>query len=85
MELHRKTFNHMGKTATFMRANGVPEFFGYSPEYARPKMHYDLVTSFGAWCFHLPPSDYLAFVNLAAHARTRLIVELRKKKIVEYS
>lgn len=82
MHLHRKTFNHMGVARDFLAANGldVSGFHGYGTDAETPLQRYDLICSFGAWCFHLRPDLYLRFVRAACHPGTVLVLEVRAQK-----
>ena len=82
MQLHRKTFNNMSVAREFMLMNGVAQwqFDYYGPDAAQPTMKYDLIVSFGAWCFHLEPATYMRFVRNACKPETCLILEVRKSK-----
>jgi SAM-dependent methyltransferase len=83
MTLHRKTFSHKDVCKAFLEANGVrPERFSYvAPDLrATPgacMQPFDLVVSFGSWCFHYPPEEYLAFVKRTCRPGATLIIELR--------
>lgn len=82
MHLHRQTFNHMGVAREFLAANGldVEHFHGYGTDAETPLQRYDLICSFGAWCFHLGPELYLRFVRAACHPETILVLEVRAQK-----
>ena len=82
MHLHRETFNHMGVARDFLAANGldVARFHGYGTDVDTPLQRYDVICSFGAWCFHLPPELYLRFVRTACHPETILVLEVRAQK-----
>jgi hypothetical protein len=84
MRLHRETFNSMRVARDFQTKNGLPAerfgFFGTREQfYRRP---YDLVVSFGSWCFHYPPSVYLRELTKGGglHEGTILIVDMRRGK-----
>lgn len=79
MELHRKTFNHMGVARDFLTKNGVGGFDYLTPEQMTPRP-FDLIISLGSWCFHYPPSTYLDFVVSCCHSETMLVVDVRKQK-----
>jgi len=84
MRLHRETFNNMRVARDFQLKNGLPgERFGYfgtrEQFYRRP---YDLVVSFGSWCFHYPPSTYLPELTKGGglHSDSVVIVDMRRGK-----
>jgi hypothetical protein len=85
MNLHRETFNDMRVAKDFQVLNGLdPRRFGWwSPRTIRPGpvTPYDLIVSFGSWCFHYPPSTYLApLLNSGLHADTVLVLDVRATK-----
>lgn len=80
--LHRQTYNDMRVAKDFQVKNGLPPerfgFFGTREQfYPRP---YDLVVSFGSWCFHYAPDAYLKTLRLGLHADTVLILDVRATK-----
>jgi hypothetical protein len=82
MNLHRQTFNNMRVAQDFQTKNGVPSnrFMYYTPDseiFATEQ--FDLIVSFGSWCFHYEPNVYLdrLLKHGGARAGTRLIVDLR--------
>lgn len=85
MNLHRETFNDMRVAKDFQIKNGLhPHRFSYwTPTTIRPGpvTPYDLIVSFGSWCFHYPPSTYLGpLLNSGIHAGTVLILDVRSTK-----
>lgn len=85
MNLHRETFNNMSVAEDFHVKNGAnPDRFSfYSPRtiYPGPGVAYDLVVSFGSWCFHLPPQVYLpALCHSGMHAGTVAVLDVRQNK-----
>lgn len=83
MNLHRETFNDMQVAKNFQVVNGLsPARFGFWPPAAfKPVTPFDLVVSFGSWCFHYPPSTYLApLVQSGLHAETVVILDVRSTK-----
>lgn len=85
MFLHRQTFNDMRVARDFHEKNGGDRgrFAYWTPLTfkAGPSTPYDLVVSFGSWCFHYPPSEYLpALLTGGVHADTVLILEVRSTK-----
>lgn len=86
VERHAKTFNSMGATAEFLEANGVEFEDILSPSHFQDRARawggtFDLVVSFGAWCFHIPPHEYLGAVRHVLRKGGVLIVERRLLKV----
>jgi len=84
MKLHRETFNDMRVAKDFQVKNGMPAerfgFFGTRDQfYSRP---YDLVVSFGSWCFHYSPDKYLQplLSGGGLHLESVIIIDVRKGK-----
>ncbi len=87
VELHRQTFSNRSVSEEFLITNGIER-----PRFIKPKDvpevqsrglvagYFDLILSFNAWCFHLPPSQYLEFVDSCLSVRGVLIVDLRKNR-----
>jgi hypothetical protein len=85
MRLHRQTFNDMKVARDFLMKNGLSgERFNYFTEAAQhlPRP-YDLVLSFGSWCFHYPPDTYLPLLLAGGglHMGSVLIVDVRKERV----
>lgn len=82
MRLHRETFNDMRMARNFLCKNGVsPLSIGYyGPGTTEFATKFDLVVSFGSWCFHYPPSYYLAAVRAACKPTTVLVLDVRAEK-----
>lgn len=74
---HARTFNNAAVSADFLRANGVGDFGFYDlrDEFDR---RFDLVVSFAAWCFHIPPSEYLDRVRNALAPNATVILDVRR-------
>jgi hypothetical protein len=90
MHLHRETFNDMRVAQQFLKANGISleRFAYYTPDGPAamglenlPKP-YDLVVSFGSWCFHYAPDTYLPVLLAGGglHTDSVVIVDVRKDK-----
>lgn len=84
MRLHRHTFNDMRVAKDFQVKNGMPSerfaYFGPAEQhYMRP---YDLVVSFGSWCFHYEPATYLPklLTGGGLHQDSVVIVDVRATK-----
>lgn len=83
MTLHRKTFNNMAIALDFQRDNGLQDqdFRCWGPDltdFADNK--FDLVVSFGSWCFHYSPSIYIRQVYRALAPGAVLILDVRRNK-----
>jgi SAM-dependent methyltransferase len=84
MTLHRRTFNNMRVAREFQVANGLPgsRFTGYRTDVTYFERSFDLIMSFGSWCFHYPPEVYLARLCAGAiHHRTVIILDVRRNKL----
>lgn len=85
---HAEPFSDCATAAEFLRANGVELADYITPDEVRPDFgqgvelpRFDLIVSFGAWCFHIEPAVYLDFVERSLAPETgRLIVEVRRTK-----
>lgn len=82
MTLHRQTFNHMGVAKDFLTKNGVPRdrIHTHAPDSDAIAKPYDLVVSFGSWCFHYEPNTYLQRLAPALHRDSVLIIDVRRAK-----
>lgn len=84
MHLHRETFNSMKVAKDFQVKNGLPpeRFAYYTPESDHFVKPFDLVVSFGSWCFHYEPNVYLSRLLSAGgvHGHTRIIIDKRRGK-----
>lgn len=83
MKLHRQTFNSMRMARNFQVKNGLfaLRMQEYTPAAARFRQPFDLVVSFGSWCFHYPPAEYLPrLIESGTHAGTVFILEVRRDK-----
>jgi SAM-dependent methyltransferase len=76
---HARTFSNARVATDFLTANEVPDFGFYKPcdEFDR---RFDLVVSFAAWCFHIPPDEYLARVRSALAPGATVILDVRSAK-----
>lgn len=84
MKLHRQTFNSMKIARDFLVKNGVrSDRFGYLTTKAdfvvKP---YDVVVSFGSWCFHYEPDVYLPLLLSGGglHSDSIIIVDVRNDR-----
>src|SRR5690606_17055673 len=61
VQLHRKTFSNARIARNFHWKNGTSllKFSCVAPWVERFEHPFDLVVSFGAWCFHVAPEVYL--------------------------
>lgn len=83
MSLHRETFSNTIAAEQFLRTNGVSRRTFLSPMSAKTEAtpaKADLIISLGAWCFHLPPEEYMSYVMKACQPGTVLILDVRKDK-----
>lgn len=95
MHLHREPFSDNNVAAAFLKSNGVIDPWWIQPSRAvvRPGIEwgedhsdaemFNLVLSFGAWCFHLPPDAYLEWLLEATdigQQPVRMILEVRREK-----
>lgn len=95
VDRHNQTFNDMNIARNFLFQNGVKIFNYITPgevatkkiagniqEYERfSQQRFDLVISFGAWCFHFPPGMYIDFVKSVIKPGTVLILDGRNDKM----
>lgn len=84
MNLHRLTFNNMRIARNFQVKNGLAplKLGAYRTDVAHFEAPFDLITSFGSWCFHMPPSVYLpAICASAVKPSTVLILDVRRHKL----
>lgn len=80
MHLHRQTFNDMAVARDFLAKNGVDKFSYYAPSALGEPRKFDLILSFGSWCFHYEPKTYLAFARACCKPGTVIILDVRKSK-----
>lgn len=78
-ELHRKPFNSMKQAGHLLKRCGVKDFNYMTPEVNSP-VECELIVSFGSWCFHIHPNDYLDVVRKSLLRRGTLIVDVRTQK-----
>lgn len=84
MTLHRQTFSNERVARDFLRANGIRSerirYFG--PDAQDLAAPYDLVVSFGSWCFHYEPDQYLPRLigGGGLHADSVVILDVRNDK-----
>lgn len=80
MRLHRETFNDMAAAEQFHRLNGAGPIGWVDPKAPLPSIGwpFDLVVSFGSWCFHYPPAVYLDWVQRSIRPGATLILDVRK-------
>jgi len=77
MHLHRETFSNYEVASRFLIRNGVRNGCNAN---RTSGLVLDVVTSFGAWCFHLPPSLYLPWILERTRPSSRFILEVRSDK-----
>lgn len=76
---HDVPHNSMGVALAFQKANGV-DGVSALPLASIVSVSADLVISFAAWCFHIPPDEHLAFVASCCHPGTVIILDVRRGK-----
>lgn len=82
---HRETFNNVELTKSFLRDNGVAHHVHCTVPYVGPfPQKFDLVVSFAAWGFHLPPEMYLDLVTEALNPGAVIILDVRRDKQLAY-
>jgi hypothetical protein len=91
MHLHRQTFNSMevaqrwwqgngGRIASYVDPHTLTE---WSMDGGTPQMmdsRFNLVLSFGSWCFHYPPALYLGWVKQRLAPGALVCLEVREEK-----
>jgi SAM-dependent methyltransferase len=86
MILHRRTYNNMRIARNFQVKNGISalKLSGYGPGVEDQDEvfgeRFDLVVSFGSWCFHYPPDLYLRQVAGALSPGAVVMLEVRRSK-----
>jgi hypothetical protein len=78
-------FNNMAVAIDFLKRNGIYTSGFFTPllefeGYEEPR-EFDLVTSFAAWGFHIPPQQYMRFVREKLRMHGRLILDVRATRI----
>ena len=76
---HSRTFNNAVVASDFLSANGVRNFGFYEPCDGFDRK-FGLVLSFAAWCFHIPPGEYLDRVRDALAPGATIILDVRNTK-----
>jgi hypothetical protein len=76
---HASTFNNASVTLDFLAANGVQNAHVYYPR-PYPAVQYDLIVSFAAYCFHIPPTTYFDILTEMSHPGTVFIFDVRATK-----
>lgn len=85
MEKHAKTFSNAAAARDFMFHNNVnsAQLWQADPNAGDVLVGgplYDLVVSFGSWCFHYAPAVYLERVIQASHPATVFVLDVRRDK-----
>jgi SAM-dependent methyltransferase len=86
LHFHNRTFNNMAVAEDFQRRNGVVDARGWDAAVCQHKAYaglpeaFDLIISFGSWCFHYPPEVYLDMVGRLSGPNTVLILDVRADK-----
>lgn len=76
---HAQTFNDMEVALDFHRKNGAKNTFGIRPE-EDWRGDFDLIVSFAAFAFHIPPTTYLDQIMACSHKGTVVIFDVRRSK-----
>lgn len=77
MHRHAWTFNDLGVTGRFLAANGVDNFLPIPANKLPDPRPFNLITSYGSWCFHYAPGVYLDWVKACCLPTTTLILDVR--------
>ncbi len=83
VQKHKITFSNSAAAKEFLNKNGVREVEAIDPlqaQHSKSQIKYDLIYSFGAWCFHFEPDIYLRHVVSACKPGTVLILDVRNNK-----
>lgn len=73
---HVKTFNSEVVALDFLAKNGVPHANVYWPRPPKDRK-YDLIISFAAYCFHVPPTTYFDVLRENANPGATFIFDVR--------
>lgn len=76
---HSEPFSNAAVAADFLRANGLTKFGFYAP-CDKLDRKFDLVVSTAAWCFHIPPDEYLDRVRNALLPNATIILDVRRRR-----
>lgn len=76
---HSEPFSNAAVGADFLRANGLTKFGFYAP-CDKLDRKFDLVVSTAAWCFHIPPDEYLDRVRNALLPNATIILDVRRRR-----
>lgn len=80
VQWHHRPFSNAKVAKDFHAKNGNTEVECVFPA-PDPNKKYDLIVSFAAYCFHIPPSDYLDVVLKARRTRdTVCIFDVRRER-----
>lgn len=74
---HHKTFSDSNVMLDFQRKNGT--LYPCHTDVV-PGTKLDLVVSFSAFAFHIPPTTYIDDLKASTHDKTRLIFDVRRTK-----
>ncbi len=80
VDWHFKTFSNQERALDFLKGNGVKFPCYFSPQNWPKDAKADLITSFAAYCFHIPAGDYIEEIKRSSHKDTVLIIECRKTR-----
>lgn len=79
VQWHHKPFSNAKVAKDFHEKNGSSDVDCVFPAPDANKK-FDLIVSFAAYCFHIPPADYFDVVKYARHADTVCIFDVRKER-----
>lgn len=85
MRKHAETFSNAEVARDFLRMNDISGHQVWTADPAGDNFLvggplYDLVVSFGSWCFHYAPNVYIERVLEASHPGTVFILDVRRDK-----
>ncbi|NJN00172.1 MAG: hypothetical protein HC793_00340 [Aquincola sp.] len=73
---HANTFSNAEVASDFLRVNGVRSI-GYHWPRPLPHLKFDLIVSFAAYCFHIPPTTYFDVLTQMSKPGTVFIFDVR--------
>lgn len=80
VDWHFKTFSNQARALDFLKQNDVQFPCYFSPQNWPTGHKADLITSFAAYCFHIPAGDYIDQIKKSSHENTVVIIEVRKTR-----
>lgn len=79
VQWHHKPFSNAKVAMDFHKKNGNENVSCCWPAPSPPRK-FDLIVSFAAYCFHIPPADYIDVVKESRHESTVCIFDVRKER-----